>query len=94
MTRIDPMEPLFEELRTQFRVKYGCDKAEIAMARELIELNRILLAQEKRIAYLERDVHLAFHRLPPRRGVTTATPPKPVVDPVDDDSWIATGREN
>jgi hypothetical protein len=85
------MHPYAEELRSLFRVKYGCHEAEEAMARELIELNLRLLKLERMVSEMEKDRHRAFHRESPIYSVPVETPRS--VDPVDDDSWIETGKE-
>ena len=88
----DAMSPFSEELRSMFRIKYGVMDAEDAMARELIELNKIVMKLENRIERLENDRLRSFHREPPR----AYSPPKApaLYNPVDDDAWLATGKDS
>lgn len=68
MSGLHPQERLIEDLRSEFRHKWGGSQAEFRMAEELIALNLLILEYENRIKELEADRHLAFHRELPRSG--------------------------
>lgn len=63
---LHPEEALVSELMTAFRVRFGGSNSEFMMASELLELCRLLDAQEALIGRLMEDRHRAFHREPPR----------------------------
>jgi len=68
MAGLHQQERLVEDLRSEFRIKWGGTDAEFRMAEELIALNTLLLQYEAKICELEKDRHLAFYRDPPRSG--------------------------
>jgi hypothetical protein len=88
--KLDELHPFAQELMTVFRVKYGPLDAEYEMAKELIRMNLYMDKLEKRINYLEKDFHHAFHRLKPNQIVSI--PSTPEVYPVDDDAWLETAK--
>lgn len=80
--RLDDMHSFAEELRMEFRIKYGPMDTENEMARELITLNLKIAHMEERIRDLERDRHRAFHREPSIHYMKTNS------RPIDDHDWF------
>lgn len=91
-------DPLFTELRDKMREKYGVMDAELAMCFELIELNKMVVLLNERMAKLEteldKETHRAFHRLPPIDPISHPSKVPTVIPPPSiDDDWVSTGRE-
>lgn len=80
--RLDAMHSFAEDLRAEFRVKYGVMDTENAMARELIVINLKIAQLEERIRDLERDRLRSFHREPSIHYMQTHKLP------VDDHDWF------
>ena len=80
--RLDAMHSFAEDLRAEFRVKYGVMDTENAMARELIVINLKIAQLEERIRDLERDQLRSFHREPSIHYMRTHKLP------IDDDDWF------
>ena len=65
---LHPNEAIINELLAEFRIKFGCEGSEFAMACELYDLALLVQEQERRIKEFEADRHLSFYREPPKRS--------------------------
>jgi len=86
--KLDAMYPFAEDLRHEFRLRFGVMDAEHEMARELIAINMAMKKLEDRVRDLELDRHRAFHREPSIHYMRTHSLP------VDDNDWFAPEKDD